>query len=99
MEYFVTFDKLGYLIHELLTCEVWKGKVFPLVKPQLAKISSIRSYIALYHEPTICNLLEILLYHKTACENSQDYLIELIDYCYRKFIFLTNWAEKNENKS
>lgn len=24
--------------------------------------------------------------------------MELIDYCYRKFIYLTNWAEKNENR-
>jgi hypothetical protein len=42
--------------------------------------------------------LEIILYHRTACENSQDSLLELIDYCYRKFLSLTNWAEKNENR-
>jgi hypothetical protein len=39
-------------------------------------------------------LLEIILYHRTACENSQDSLVELIDYCYRKLINLTNLAEK-----
>ena len=25
-------------------------------------------------------------------------MLELIDYCYRKFLSLTNWAEKNENR-
>ena len=44
------------------------------------------------------NLLEIILYHRTACENSQDSLVELIDYCYRKFLNLTQWAEKNEHR-
>ena len=48
----------------------------------------------MYHEATVCNLLEIILYHRTACENSQDSLVELIDYCYRKLINLTNLAEK-----
>ena len=52
----------------------------------------------LYHEATVTNLLEIILYHRTACENSQDSLVELIDYCYRKFLNLTQWAEKNENR-
>jgi zinc finger MYND domain-containing protein 10 len=46
----------------------------------------------------VCNLLEIILYHRTACENSQDSLLELIDYCYRKFVNLTQWAEKRENR-
>ena len=54
--------------------------------------------MTLYHEATVCNLLEILLYHRTACENSQDSLVELIDYCYRKFMFLTQWAENREKK-
>ena len=64
----------------------------------MAKISTIRSYLTLYHEATVCNLLEIILYHRTACENSQDSLLELIDYCYRKFVNLTQWAEKRENR-
>ena len=42
----------------------------------------------MYHESSICNLLEVLLYHRTACESSEDALVELIDYCYRKFLML-----------
>ena len=33
----------------------------------------------------MCNLLEVFLYNRTACENADDVLVELIDYCYRKF--------------
>jgi hypothetical protein len=78
--------------------ETWKSKIFPLIVKDLAKISSIRSYLTLYHEATVTNLLEIILYHRTACENSQDSMAELIDYCYRKFLYLNNWAEKRENR-
>ena len=31
------------------------------------------------------NFIEVLLYHRTACEAADDTLVELIDYCYRKF--------------
>lgn len=44
-------------------------------------------------------MLEIILYHRTACENSQDSLVELIDYCYRKFLFLTNYSEKRNGRA
>jgi len=31
-----------------------------------------------------------MLYHRTACESSEDALVELIDYCYRKFVNMTH---------
>jgi hypothetical protein len=33
-----------------------------------------------------------MLYHRTACESSEDSLVEVIDYCYRKFVNLNNNA-------
>ena len=36
MEAFVTFDKIGLLVADLLTAETWKAKVFPLVKKDVA---------------------------------------------------------------
>lgn len=76
------------LIKDLLTAETWKLKVFPLLHKQVAELSSIKSYMCMYHEASICNLLEVMLYHKTACESSEDALVEIIDYCYRKFLLL-----------
>jgi zinc finger MYND domain-containing protein 10 len=57
-------------VYDLLLSETWKSKVMPLLMEDLSKISSIRSYLTLYHEATVNNLLEIVLYHRTACENS-----------------------------
>lgn len=51
----------------------------------------------MYHEASICNLLEVMLYHKTACESSEDALVELIDYCSRKFVALNHKAEGMAN--
>lgn len=93
MESFVTQDKVGTLVLDLLTCETWKSQVFPLIKKDVAQLSSIKSYICLYHEASIVNLLEVMLYHRTACEGSEDALVELIDFCYRKFVALTNKAD------
>lgn len=90
MEAFVTHDKITPLVSDLLTAEAWKAKVLPLIISDVAKLSSIKSYLCLYHEASVCNLLEVMLFHRTACEGSEDALVELIDYCYRKFIDLTS---------
>lgn len=50
----------------------------------------------MYHESSVCNLLEVMLYHRTACESSEDGLVELIDYCYRKFVNITGRANEFE---
>lgn len=57
MESLVTFDKVQMLIYDILVSEVWKQKVMPLIKNQIIKSSSFKSYIAIYHEASICNLL------------------------------------------
>src|SRR3978361_576159 len=38
----------------------------------------------------IVNLLEITLYHKSACVSADDCLVELADYCYRKIVILNS---------
>lgn len=94
MEAFCTAEKIPWLVNDLLTSEVWMSNVFPLVKSEVAKLSSIKAYLCLYHESCLTNLLEIMLYHRTACESSEDALVEVIDYCYRKFVTLTSNADK-----
>jgi hypothetical protein len=95
METFVTFDKLKTVIYDLLMTEVWKEKCFPLLKKQLREnCNSIRAYMSIYHEASVCNILEVMLYHRTACMAADDVLVELIDYCYRKFVALTEKCSK-----
>ena len=88
MEGFCTHDKMPFIVKDLLTAEVWKSNVLPLIVEDVAKLSTIKSYMCVYHEASVVNLLEVMLYHKTACESSEDALVELIDYCYRKFLNL-----------
>ena len=46
MESLVTFDKIQMLIYDLLVTEVWKQKVLPLIKKNIMKLSSFRSYMS-----------------------------------------------------
>jgi len=43
------------------------------------------SVAKVYHEISTLNILEVLMFHRSACEAADDSLVELIDYCYRKF--------------
>ena len=89
MDTCVTFDKVKALIYDLICSEVWKQNLLPLLKKDIVGLNSFRSYISIYHEAVTCNILEVILYHRTAVENADNYLIELIDYCYRKLLYLT----------
>lgn len=100
----VTFDKIKVLIHNLIVSETWKLRVLPLCIPEILALSSVRSYnlvssIQIYHEAIICNFISILLYHRTACNEAGDYLIDLIDWCYRKLIKLNTRTEETEERS
>ena len=46
MESLVTFDKIQILIYDLLVTEVWKQKVLPLIKKNIMKLSSFKSYMS-----------------------------------------------------
>ena len=78
------------LIYDLLVTEIWKAKVYPLISSHLRDLSSMKSYITLYHEATLANLFQVLLYKGVVIEEtSPDAFLELIDYCYRKMVALT----------
>lgn len=38
--------------------------------------------MTIYHEVVVCNLLEVILYHRSAIESADEYLIEVINYCH-----------------
>jgi zinc finger MYND domain-containing protein 10 len=86
-------NKVDTLIYDLLVTETWKENVFPLVKESLTKSFSLKTYMLMYHEATVANLIEILMFHREAMEDSQDSVLELIDYCYRKLVWLMNLGD------
>jgi len=83
-------NKIPVLIHSLLSIELWKAKVFPLVRGHVCKLSALRSYVPIYHEASCINLLECCMFHRTSCEAAGDAVIDLLDYCYRKLVYLAS---------
>ncbi|XP_009899000.2 zinc finger MYND domain-containing protein 10 [Dryobates pubescens] len=91
-ELLVTYAKIPVLIEELISVEIWKHKIFPVLcrledfKPR----STFPIYVVLRHEASIINLLETVFFHKEVCEAAEDSVLDLIDYCYRKLISLAD---------
>jgi len=85
-----TYDKVQVLIHDLILIEVWKEKVYPLLKDHIAPMSSLRNYIPLYHEASVINLLECVFYQATTCEAAGDLIVDLVDYVYRKLTYIVH---------
>lgn len=83
-------DKLAVLVHDLLCIEFWREKLFPILRTKLSDFHQVKAYIILYHEATLCNLLEVLMYHESVLEGAEDCLAELTDYCYRKMTMLAS---------
>jgi len=90
METLVSLDKIPVLVHELLCIEAWKEAVWPHLKREAStEARSVNVYLVLYHEAAIANLLEVVLFHRHACEAAgDDALLELCDWCQRKQLYL-----------
>ncbi|XP_043934101.1 zinc finger MYND domain-containing protein 10 [Protopterus annectens] len=99
-EYLSTYKKISVLIHDLISVEIWKLKIFPVLcqlqdfKPK----STFPIYMVIHHEATIVNLLETILYHKEACESADEIILDLIDYCQRKLMFLATQSDNCETQ-
>ena len=87
-------NKVAVLIHDLLVAEAWKENIYPHLASHFASNNNLKAYMAVYHEATLANLLEVITFHRSACEEADDALVELIDYCCRKFVWLINVGEK-----
>lgn len=99
LEAFLTFNKVETLIHDLLLIEIWKESVYPLLLDDIAGRNSMRVYFILYHEATVVNLFEVLLYHKHVCEHGGEKMFELVDYVARKLTRLNNTTYDFNGKS
>ncbi|XP_067130962.1 zinc finger MYND domain-containing protein 10-like isoform X2 [Centruroides vittatus] len=96
-EFFISYDKITVLIHELICVEVWKEKVFyQLIKDRFEPTSNIFLYTVLYHEVTLVTLLEAFLYYEEAVECISSVVIDLLDYCARKLTWLCSCYNKDE---
>lgn len=89
VESLLTFDKFPTIISNLLSLELWKTNILPLLECRTQDTVSLRLYFVVYHEATLTNLLEVAFFHEHVVESlSDDLLLELIDYCMRKLSWL-----------
>lgn len=89
----VSLDKVGVLVHDLLVIEAWKEKLLaPHLMGHIADhVDTASSYMLLFHECNVANLIEITLFHSKVCESiPEEYLLELADWTYRKLAFLNS---------
>nr|XP_005987147.2 PREDICTED: zinc finger MYND domain-containing protein 10 [Latimeria chalumnae] len=89
-EHLVSYGKIPTLIQKLISVEIWKQKVFPVLcqLQDFEPKSTFPLYMVIHHEATVINLLETVLYHKEACETAEETVLDLIDYCHRKLTLL-----------
>ncbi|KAJ6667697.1 hypothetical protein lerEdw1_016018 [Lerista edwardsae] len=95
-ELLVNYAKIPTLIEELISVEIWKQNIFPILcrledfKPK----STFPIYLVVRHEASIINLFETVFFHKEICESAEETILDLIDYTHRK---LTLIAAKSAN--
>ncbi|OEH79336.1 zinc finger mynd domain protein [Cyclospora cayetanensis] len=80
---FCEAGKVSVLIEELITLDVWKEKVLPLLRGT-ADLSSVTAYLPVYHEGLLASILETLLFHSAAAHAADAQLPDLVEYCNRK---------------
>jgi len=72
------------LMMELLTAELWRHQVVPIiVRTKFMPKSTLPFYTTLYNEAVIVNLLETILFKPDAAEVLDEYCLDLVEYCYR----------------
>lgn len=82
LETFVNYEKIKDLISELFLSWTFKKHIYPKICKNMIKLNSVKTYIILYHEAIILNLLENFFFHVTACSAADDYIVDMIEYCY-----------------
>ncbi|GBG30170.1 Zinc finger MYND domain-containing protein 10 [Hondaea fermentalgiana] len=98
LEGLVTHDKLRVVVHELIVIEAWREHVLAdeSVQRHLAERNSIRGYHVAFHEATLCNLLEVVLYHDYAAQSCGETIVEVVDYCCRRLRWLCERSVRDE---
>jgi len=84
-EQFADTGNINILIVELLTCELWREKVVPIIvkTSDFQPHSTIPFYLSLYNEAVILNLLETICFSVDVVETLGDLSVDLVDFCYR----------------
>eukprot|EP00095_Tigriopus_kingsejongensis_P009988 maker-scaffold17_size721972-snap-gene-6.28 protein:Tk09988 transcript:maker-scaffold17_size721972-snap-gene-6.28-mRNA-1 annotation:"zinc finger mynd domain-containing protein 10" len=81
--------KLGLVVREMILIEVWREEIMArILRPSQPPESSFQIYMVLFNEANLCNILETLLFHASACQSLDELAIDLTDYCMRQIQWL-----------
>lgn len=81
--FLVEHEKLPVILHELLVMEVWRQRVMPEIKADIAG-SPTAAYLYCYYEAVLVNFLECICFYEESVLAFGDDINELIDYCWRQ---------------
>ncbi|CAL1546402.1 unnamed protein product [Lymnaea stagnalis] len=96
-DFFISHGKIHLLIQDLLTTEIWKQNIFQeLLDMDFQPKTTFPIYIVLYHEATVINLLETMMFYRETVEVAEDSVLDLVDYAYRKLCYLASKSVVNE---
>ncbi len=98
LETFVQYEKIKDLITELYLSWAFKKYIYPKIAKEIMDLNSVKTYIILYHEAVIVNLLENFFFHVTACTTAEEHIVDIIEYCYDYASKLININQKTEEK-
>ncbi|XP_046854414.1 zinc finger MYND domain-containing protein 10-like isoform X2 [Xenia sp. Carnegie-2017] len=95
-ELIISYEKIPILIHDLLTNELWRSKVLPIIlQSKFKPASTLPVYMVIFHEVSLISLLETIMFYKESCEAAGDNLIDLVDYCHRQITYLVSSQDQN----
>ncbi|CDJ40875.1 zinc finger MYND domain-containing protein, putative [Eimeria tenella] len=83
LQCFCGTTKVGVLIEEIISIDLWKEKVLPFLKED-SRASSFAFYLPVYYEALLASILEILLFNPLAAAAAEAQLPDLVEYCHRK---------------
>ncbi len=99
-EFIISHQKVGTLIRDLISTEIWQQKVFKrIVKNLPEKIPTFPVYVIPYHELIVANLLETIAYHVDIVDSLSDDAIDLCDWCHRALCRLVSTTSTDEKKA
>ncbi|KEG14491.1 zinc finger, MYND-type containing 10 [Trypanosoma grayi] len=81
--FLIEHEKLPVLLHELLVIEMWRQRVLPLVKEEMAR-NPTAMYMYTYYEMVLVNLIECIAFYEEVVVALDEDVLELLDYCWRQ---------------
>ncbi|VDD80744.1 unnamed protein product [Mesocestoides corti] len=99
-EFIISHQKVGFLIRDLVSSELWRQKIFKrLLKSLSNDVPTFPIYVILYHELILSNLLETVAYHMDVVDSLRDDAVDLCDWCHRALCRLVAATSSEEKKA